>query len=603
MSAIAVRLYRLSAPVSIALATMVVALPLVVAVVALAQRRWVPVLDLAMTEFRVDDVGTSDTPLIGLPGRIGELPDQGSHPGPLSFWFLAPGYVLFGGSSWALEASTVLLAVAWIATALWIGHRRLGTPGVAMVAGAGAVLIRGFGLSVLTQPWNPYMPLLAWLVVLLATWAVLDGDDAMLVPLVVAASFCAQTHIPYLLMAGVMGLLAFGVAVWRAVRSGRGVPRSAKVTGGMFLVLWVGTMADQVRRDPGNISRLLDHFGSPTDDTLGIGGGLRLGLRHLDVVGGFLAQVSGTGRFLDEGFDPDGRIWPGLLLLVVWAGAVIVALRLRHRALVCLHMVLGVALATGVASMSRIFGQRWFYLTLWAWVTATLVLVAIAWTVVSWFRHDAPASNSYNPIRLGTFALVVGILATGATVVAAPSTDHPEEELGETIEDLLPSTLAALDPDEAYTVEFRDAYFFGSQAFALLAELRRADVDATMGEFFAVPVTSTRARPSALADEAIVLVTGDFIPVWDDDERFEQVAIVEPRSDAELAEYGRLRGELLADLDSDGLDDLIEEVDRNLFGVNIDQRISTTARAISGRMIGLGQQTAIYLGPPDSAPA
>mgnify|MGYP000067351393 CR=1 FL=1 len=245
MSAIAVRLYRLSAPVSIALATMVVALPLVVAVVALAQRRWVPVLDLAMTEFRVDDVGTSDTPLIGLPGRIGELPDQGSHPGPLSFWFLAPGYVLFGGSSWALEASTVLLAVAWIATALWIGHRRLGTPGVAMVAGAGAVLIRGFGLSVLTQPWNPYMPLLAWLVVLLATWAVLDGDDAMLVPLVVAASFCAQTHIPYLLMAGVMGLLAFGVAVWRAVRSGRGVPRSAKVTGGMFLVLWVGTMADQ----------------------------------------------------------------------------------------------------------------------------------------------------------------------------------------------------------------------------------------------------------------------------------------------------------------------------------------------------------------------
>ncbi len=51
-----------------------------------------PVLDLAVTGFRVRDFGTRQTPLIGLPGRIGELPDQGSHPGPLSFWSLAPGY-------------------------------------------------------------------------------------------------------------------------------------------------------------------------------------------------------------------------------------------------------------------------------------------------------------------------------------------------------------------------------------------------------------------------------------------------------------------------------------------------------------------------------
>jgi hypothetical protein len=58
----------------------------------------VPVLDLAMTEFRVRDVGGGDTPLIGLPGRIGVFPDQGSHPGPLSFYLLAPVYRLAGSS-------------------------------------------------------------------------------------------------------------------------------------------------------------------------------------------------------------------------------------------------------------------------------------------------------------------------------------------------------------------------------------------------------------------------------------------------------------------------------------------------------------------------
>ena len=45
-------------------------------------------------------------PLIGLPGRIGTLAQQGSHPGPLSFYSLAPFYRLFGSSSWALEAAT-----------------------------------------------------------------------------------------------------------------------------------------------------------------------------------------------------------------------------------------------------------------------------------------------------------------------------------------------------------------------------------------------------------------------------------------------------------------------------------------------------------------
>ena len=82
--------------------------PLVVALVALRHPRWFPVLDMAMTEFRVRDVGTSHTPLIGLPGRIGTLAEQGSHPGPLSFYALAPFYRLFGSSAWAMQADLVV---------------------------------------------------------------------------------------------------------------------------------------------------------------------------------------------------------------------------------------------------------------------------------------------------------------------------------------------------------------------------------------------------------------------------------------------------------------------------------------------------------------
>ena len=67
---------------TVVIGVVVVGLPLVVAVVALRGTSWYPVLDLAMTEFRVHDVFDADTPLIGLPGRIGDYPNEGSHPGP-----------------------------------------------------------------------------------------------------------------------------------------------------------------------------------------------------------------------------------------------------------------------------------------------------------------------------------------------------------------------------------------------------------------------------------------------------------------------------------------------------------------------------------------
>ena len=195
---------------TIAAATLVVGLPLLVALVALRGAQWYPVLDLAMTEYRVRDVFGAHTPLIGLPGRIGTFPNQGSHPGPLSFYLLAPTYRALGASSWALEAATVAIHLAAMATALWIGQRRLGWRGVAVVGALLALVVRGYGQVPLTQPWNPYLPLLAWIVVLLAAWAVLCGDHVMVVPLVVAASYCAQTHVPYLGLG--VGMVVLGLA-------------------------------------------------------------------------------------------------------------------------------------------------------------------------------------------------------------------------------------------------------------------------------------------------------------------------------------------------------------------------------------------------------
>ena len=102
------------------------AVPFVVALAVLAGADWSPVLDLAMTEFRVRDVFGAHTPLIGLPGRIGTFPDQGSHPGPLSFYLVAPVYRLLGSTAYGLLVAAAVINVAAAWTAIWVAGRRGG---------------------------------------------------------------------------------------------------------------------------------------------------------------------------------------------------------------------------------------------------------------------------------------------------------------------------------------------------------------------------------------------------------------------------------------------------------------------------------------------
>ena len=165
------------------------ALPLIVALAVLAQKRWYPILDLAMTELRVRDVGSSHPPLIGLVGRIGPLGRQGSHPGPISFWALWPAYQVFGASSWAMQVSSVALHVLAMGTALWIAFRRAGIRLMIAVAAVLALLTHAYGALTLTQPWNPYLPLLFFIVFVLALWSVVAGDAPMLPVAAAAGSF------------------------------------------------------------------------------------------------------------------------------------------------------------------------------------------------------------------------------------------------------------------------------------------------------------------------------------------------------------------------------------------------------------------------------
>jgi hypothetical protein len=578
-------------------------MPLVVALVALTERPWHPVLDLAMTELRVRDAFGRHTPLIGLPGRIGEYPDQGSHPGPLSFYLVAVTYRALGSSAWAMEVGTVVIHVGAMATTLWLACRRLGWAGLAAAAALLAIVVHGYGQVTLVQPWNPYLPLVAWVLVLVAAWCAVAGDAVALVPLVVAASFCAQTHVPYLPLGVGMVALGFVGAHLRARSLApderQRAQRCALVAVGTGVVLWIPPLLDQLTRSPGNIRQLLDHFASPPEDAIGAAEGLRIALRHLDPWTGVVAQLWGEGGFVD-----DAAAWRGALALAAWAAAAVVAWRIGSRSLRSLHVVVGVALLLGTASAARIFGRPWYYLTLWAWGTTMVALGAIAWSALALWRHVRPDLAVRRLVGITGLA-AAGLVTVGTAVSFGVDAEHAEQRLSDAVGALAGPTYdavadgagAAVGVDGRYQVRWSDAADIGSPGFGLLLDLERRGLDVAADEYFRVQVTPHRAGPSARADAQLHLATGAYIERWRALPDAVEVATYDPRTDADRAEFAAVRTRLIDRLRDEGLDELVPLVDENLFGISVDVRLSAADHADLARLIELGQPMAVFIAP------
>ncbi|MGB3735169.1 MAG: hypothetical protein WA964_09465 [Ilumatobacter sp.] len=575
--------------------------PLLVAAVVLAFRPWHPTLDLAMTELRVRDVGGRQTPLIGLPGRIGDFPDQGSHPGPWSFWLIRPFHLLSGGRAWGMELGSALLNVASAVGALWIA-RRVGDVKVQLaVAGVLAVAIRGYGLSVLTHPWNPYFPLMLWLVVLLATWAVLSGDHRMAVVVVVVGSIAAQTHVPYLLPAIAMSALALGAL---AVRR-EWWPLVASIGAAVFF--WLPAGVDQVRREPGNISMLIDHFTGDTDEaTIGVVRGTGVFLRHLDLPRAAFEMFRSSDAFLDVSGETGGLALGGLVVFVAWIVATTIAVRRRHLPLIRLDAVLAVALLVGWFSMTRIFGKIWFYLTLWAWGTALLVLVSIGWTtyLVVRDRFDDRLPGRWKRLVVGAAIAVPTVLSLGA----AATLQVPEENLSTGLGDVLDDTEQAIrdgvgdavGPGGRYVVFWQDVNFIGAQGYGLVNELERRGLDVGVHETWRVPVTPHRVFPQGTYDAEVHIVSGAYIDEWRSRDGYVEVASADPRSPAEAAEFDRLRSRVLERFDELGRSDLADILDLNLFGVSLDPDLPDDVVDDLGDMLVLTSPVAVFIAPAGS---
>jgi hypothetical protein len=311
--------------------------------------------------------------------------------------------------------------------------------------------------------------------------------------------------------------------------------------------------------------------------------------------------VTRNGDHLATLDDLAGGRWAiGAVVLLLWIGAFVVAWRLRDRRLVRLHTVVAVGVAVAVLSTGRIFGKVWYYLTLWSWSIALLAVAASVWTAIVWWeRRDG------RPLPIARVAIAVLVVAGVFFVKDAAMVDPPEPRLSRSLDAVLDDTATALadgvgaadGKDGVYAVVWNDAYYFGSQGYGLINELERRGFDARAYETYRVPVTQHRITDPASATAEVVFATGINVAAWRDREGAVEVAFFEPRSADELAEFDRLHDEVIDELTSAGLDDVVEMVDSNLFGASLDPRVPAATEHKMARMLVLGQETAVFIAP------
>jgi hypothetical protein len=457
----------------------------------------------------------------------------------------------------------------------------------------------------LRDPWNPWLPVVPFALLLVASWAMATGSRWALPVALGAGSFVVQAHVgaaPVVVAVVLFGVSALSVRLVGARRArlaggsptgrstagpssdggsdGAGADAGAgdvgsdgadgiKSIGGTWsswpgwcrpvllaavsvvvvVVAWAPPVVEQVTAPPGagNLSRLVAHFGSGGDEVEGLGASLAAAGRQTSPIGPWLTGHEPADPFTGD-VEPG---WPPMVGLFVAAvvGAAVVAVR-RHRRLdpsAALAATVLVATGAAVVAVARIDDGLYPYLIRWWWWIA-----AFGWLAVTWVSAAAIVARvADGPARwvrtalLGTGVVVLVALAVVSTG-AATSDEVPDDRLSRALAAFAGPALAAVPGDAPVAVDW-SGQDVGALEAGLIPILEAAGRPVTRPADQAYIWGPARTgRGDAAADRRLVTMSG---PGATDGDRqrvagLEQLATYDTLAPAERAEQRRLQAEL-----------------------------------------------------------
>jgi hypothetical protein len=524
-------------------AAILLALPLLVAIVTLIGYHWHPASDLALEVLRIRDVGGHHTPLVGAQSRFGW-----DHPGPVMFWLFAPFNWLFGQTG-LLTAAAVFNAAALVGS-LFVALRRGGLPLLAFVAVVGAVLSRALGPDVLVEPWNPWVPVLPFLLYVLLAWSVAEQDWPALPWLVGIGSFVVQTHVGYAPVAIGIGAIACALGAYGARRSRpraseddhtsaeppRMSPRRWVVVAAVVgALVWLAPVLQQLTGSPGNLGEIVDSFRHPKESLAGWDAGFGVMGHELGFVGPWITGDD-TGS---AGLVSTASTIPALLLLAATAALGWLAWRRGARDAGRLAVLAVAGAGFGVVAVSRITGFLGPYLVRWSWVLAALVWLSLAW---SFWQILARASATRALLAVS----LVGVIAlTASTGWAATAVQVPQPQFSDVIAHLGSRTAAQLDSDRRYLLKIVDTENLGAVAVGTFLDLDERGKQVRVDRGFAKPFGSWRtARESEVNGVVTVVAGGDIERGWTPPAGAKRLVSYDPLSSGQRSRAQRIERQI-----------------------------------------------------------
>jgi hypothetical protein len=460
--------------VAIALAAVAVA-PLAIGSVSLVGDTWHPVGDWASMLFRIGQVGSRDTPLVGTYTVKGW-----AHPGPFLYYAAAPLHRLTSGDprSMAWSAAIVNAAtVAAIAGVAWRRGRLALTMAVLLLV---ALLTHGLGPDLLVDLWNPYLGLLPFLLVLLLAWDAALGRPRSVLLAAVPATVAIQCHVSFAPLIAVVGLWLVAWCRWSARLvpvdgsggSVVGVTRPEArwsawrpaVVGGAVVaaVMSLPVLVDLVA-DTHNLASVGGHLVVGSGTQIGVVHGLGLVSRYTRPDGPWIGGAEPSAWGDVQGSGPV----VALLVLAVLGACVVVARRRGLTDAVALATLTLTLVVASIPAAANLVTPLFPYLTQWLKIVGGLVWFTVVWT--AWRLVETRLAAGAR--RAAGVAGAIAVLAAAAwSFGPATRVDPAAERESVAVQDLRAQLADRLDPDLTYRVE-GVADSFGHNAAGLFFSL------------------------------------------------------------------------------------------------------------------------------------
>jgi hypothetical protein len=193
---------------------------------------------------------------------------QWNHPGPALFYVLLPLYKLSGQSTLSLYYGALVINVTAILAMMALTYKAAGAGLFYWTAMFLGVYMCNLEPRLLTSPWNPFVTILPFGLVIFLCAAFSQRGVRVLPALVVVATFVIQTHIEYLPNLSVVVLASFLFYGLRrnkgktALESSQSKRPWVWFAASCFILaaMWMPPILEEVQHDSGNLTKLYRFF-------------------------------------------------------------------------------------------------------------------------------------------------------------------------------------------------------------------------------------------------------------------------------------------------------------------------------------------------------